>query len=178
MARHRPLHGPIGLVFYLWFGRARSSGGQRSRRPRWQGVFVSASHCGGGCTPGDILAEETLHLSGWRLAGGMLPSSYLADFGCAYRLGIWFQYLPIRAARDLKVRQALAAAIKAATLLLLAFEAGLFAWMALTRAVWFPRLHANDPVFWFLMQIGMCVGFVTTYPANWWLVRHGIKEGM
>jgi hypothetical protein len=26
------------------------------------------------------------------------------------------------------------------------------------------------------MQAGMLIGFVTTYPMNWWLIRRGIKE--
>jgi Domain of unknown function (DUF4396) len=29
-----------------------------------------------------------------------------------------------------------------------------------------------------MMQIGMIVGFVTSYPANVWLIRKGIKEAM
>jgi len=33
-------------------------------------------------------------------------------------------------------------------------------------------------VFWFMMQIGMIFGFLTTYPANWLLVKWGIKSGM
>jgi hypothetical protein len=31
---------------------------------------------------------------------------------------------------------------------------------------------------WFLMQIGMIVGFVTAYPMNWRLIRNGTKEAM
>jgi hypothetical protein len=31
---------------------------------------------------------------------------------------------------------------------------------------------------WFLVQVGMFIGFVITYPMNWWLIRHGIKEAM
>jgi Domain of unknown function (DUF4396) len=31
---------------------------------------------------------------------------------------------------------------------------------------------------WFLMQIGMIVGFATSWPVNRWLLRHGIKEPM
>ncbi|MGC1133656.1 MAG: DUF4396 domain-containing protein [Nitrososphaeraceae archaeon] len=40
--------------------------------------------------------------------------------------------------------------------------------------------HANptEPVFWFMMQIGMTIGFFTSYPANIWLVKKGIKHGM
>jgi hypothetical protein len=36
----------------------------------------------------------------------------------------------------------------------------------------------NSVVFWFMMQIGMIFGFLTTYPANWLLVKRGIKSGM
>jgi len=24
--------------------------------------------------------------------------------------------------------------------------------------------------------VGRLIGFVTTYPVNWWLIRHGIKD--
>jgi quinol-cytochrome oxidoreductase complex cytochrome b subunit len=30
--------------------------------------------------------------------------------------------------------------------------------------------------FWFMMQIAMLCRFVTSYPANWWLLKTGIKE--
>jgi Domain of unknown function (DUF4396) len=26
-----------------------------------------------------------------------------------------------------------------------------------------------------MMQIGMLIGFATTYPVNWWLIRRGSK---
>jgi hypothetical protein len=29
-----------------------------------------------------------------------------------------------------------------------------------------------------MMQIGMLVGFATTYAVNWWLIRRGIKDIM
>jgi hypothetical protein len=28
------------------------------------------------------------------------------------------------------------------------------------------------------MQVGMIIGFFTSYPANWWLIRKGLKEEM
>ena len=61
-----------------------------------------------------------------------------------------------------------------------AFELGLFAWMGLTYFVFFtsPHIGADDPVFWFMMQIGMILGFCTSYPANVWLIRVGVKEAM
>jgi hypothetical protein len=41
-----------------------------------------------------------------------------------------------------------------------------------------PHLHPDQPAYWFLMQIGMAAGFVTSYPVNAWLIRRGIKEAM
>ncbi len=32
--------------------------------------------------------------------------------------------------------------------------------------------------FWFMMQLAMLCGFLTSYPVNWWLLRAGVKEPM
>lgn len=40
---------------------------------------------------------------------------------------------------------------------------------------------ANDPTapaFWFVMSMGLLVGFVIAYPMNWWLVANHLKHGM
>ena len=53
--------------------------------------------------------------------------------------------------------------------------------MALMSFVFFPAPHhldAGSPVYWFLMQIGMILGFFTAYPVNVWLIKRGIKEAM
>ncbi|BAY10011.1 DUF4396 domain-containing protein [Calothrix sp. NIES-2098] len=39
-------------------------------------------------------------------------------------------------------------------------------------------IFPNNPVFWFMMQIGMVCGFLTSYPVNWWLLSKKIKEVM
>ena len=61
-----------------------------------------------------------------------------------------------------------------------AFEVGLFGWMAVTYFVLFATQppDASTVVFWFMMQIGMLLGFATSYPANWLLIRWGIKSRM
>lgn len=48
------------------------------------------------------------------------------------------------------------------------FEIGLFAWMAVTYYALFPASHLKptESVFRFMMQIGMILGFLTSYPAN------------
>jgi hypothetical protein len=81
--------------------------------------------------------------------------------------------------RGLGPGQGIVAAIKADTLSLTAFEIGLFAWMALVQFVIFDHtLQPGDPVYWFMMQIGMLIGFATAFPMNWWLLAEGIKETM
>jgi hypothetical protein len=51
--------------------------------------------------------------------------------------------------------------------------------MALTTLVLFRRPpEMTDPVYWFMMQIGMALGFVTAYPVNAWLLKKGLKEAM
>ncbi len=92
-----------------------------------------------------------------------------------------FQYFAIAPMRGLGLREGLKAAAKADVLSLTAFEVGLFGWMALMAFVFYPaphHLHPDTPVYWFLMQIGMIIGFATAWPANVWLIRRGIKEAM
>lgn len=176
--------GPIAMWTYWKFGRAqkireREKPRNHSRKPFWQSVFISVTHCGGGCTLGDIISDNVIFLTGIMIAGSGLVTSYLLDFAAAYVLGIIFQYLPIREMGERDRKRALIRAIKADTLSLIAFEIGLFGWMAVVQKIIFVHApQADNPVFWFMMQIGMLVGFITAYPANWWLVRKGIKHAM
>ncbi len=165
--------GPLGLWAYQAFGRE----GVRPHKSFRQRVFVSATHCGGGCTLGDILSENALAAHRVTIAQSPLITMFVCDFVAAYAIGILFQYWPIRASTKLTRGRALRAAIQADTLSLVAFEAGLFGWMALVHPL-IPRPSPQSPVFWFAMQIGMAVGFLTTLPANAWLVRAGIKGAL
>jgi hypothetical protein len=55
----------------------------------------------------------------------------------------------------------------------------MYGWMAIAVFVIFRHeLSKTDPIFWFMMQIAMLAGFLTSYPVNWWLLRAGIKEKM
>ncbi len=116
---------------------------------------------------------------GLSIAGLTLWPELAVDFVLAFSLGIVFQYFTIAPMRGLGLRDGVVAALKADTLSLIAFEVGLFAWMIFVQIVAFPEhLVPTDPTFWFMMQIGMAVGFVTAYPVNWWLVSAGMKERM
>jgi Domain of unknown function (DUF4396) len=148
--------------------------------PTWQQTAVATSHCGAGCTLGDIIAEFSVMGLGVTLFGSPLYASFAADLFLAWLLGIAFQYFSIKPMRNLSPSQALRAALKADTLSILTFEIGLFGWMALTYFVLFPGPHLmpNQPLYWFMMQIGMVLGFFTSYPMNRLLIKWGTKEAM
>jgi hypothetical protein len=86
---------------------------------------------------------------------------YVADFALAWTSGIVFQYFSIVPMREnVGVAAGIWAAIKADTLSIVAFQVGLFAFMALYHLVlWQPPLTTASPTYWFMMQAGMVVGF-------------------
>lgn len=46
------------------------------------------------------------------------------------------------------------------------------------QASWGPQLPPDTAPYWFLMQIGIALGFLTTYPVNWPLICRGVEEAM
>ncbi len=171
----------IGLLFYARMGRSHSGGheGHHSDKPLWQGVFVSTTHCGGGCALGDALAAPLVSVLGFTVGGSVLLGHFAGEFAAAYLFGILFQFLPIMSMGGRSPGQALVDAIKADTLSLVAFEVGMFGWMAVASLLVLDgEPPVSGPVFWFIMQIAMVLGFATSYPANWLLVRRGIKHAM
>jgi Domain of unknown function (DUF4396) len=148
--------------------------------PTWQQVAISDSHCGAGCVLGDIVAEFSLFALGWTLFGEMLYAEFAGDLLLAWLFGIFFQYFVIAPMRNLSLREGLISAVKSDTLSILTFEIGLFSWMALTYFVFFPKPHLQPTQagYWFMMQIGMVLGYLTSYPMNRWLIKAGWKEAM
>ena len=82
--------GPVGLLLYWTLGRAPARAQQQKmqmemampkehgqgqppkEKPFWQRVFISDSHCGAGCTLGDIIGEWVIFLAGITILGSML----------------------------------------------------------------------------------------------------------
>ncbi len=112
--------GPLAWLSYRRWGRAGSPQAKRETgvEPDYGepvSVGIGVSHCGAGCTLGDIVGAWLVFAFSWELLGLALPAEYVADFTLAY---------------------------------------------------------------WFLMQLGMILGFLTAYPVNVWLIRRGVKEAM
>jgi hypothetical protein len=148
--------------------------------PTREQIAVGVSHCGAGCTLGDIAGEWWVFAMALVWAGGEFETRLVLDFILAWLFGVVFQYLTIAPMRGLSFGKGVIQAIRADTLSIVAFQVGMFGWMALTYYVFFPSPHlrVNEAVFWFMMQIGMMAGFVTSYPANVFLLRQGWKERM
>jgi hypothetical protein len=172
--------GPFALALYWRWGRSPPRMTEPAK-PWWVTMAIEVSHCGSGCTLGDLIAEWLIFALGLTIAGRSLFAEYLGDYAFALALGILFQYFAIAPMRGLGVKDGLVAAAKADFISLSCFEIGLFGWMALMAFVYFPAPHhllPSSTAYWFLMQIGMIVGFFTSWPANVWLVNRGIKVPM
>jgi branched-subunit amino acid transport protein len=154
-------------------------------------VANGALHCGSGCTLGDIVAEWLVFVVpaiaiafGYQsLFGEKIFAVWIVDYVFAYLFGIVFQYFTIAPMRGLSLGQGIIAAIKADTLSLTAWQIGMYGFMAFAYFYLFRELIGvplrTDMIeFWFMMQIAMIFGFLTSYPVNWWLIRSGIKERM
>ena len=148
--------------------------------PKAEQVAVGASHCGAGCMVADVFCEFGIAAAGITLLGSALWAEYAIDFAAAWALGMVFQYFAIKPMRKLSAGQAIMAAIKADTLSILAFQIGMYAWMAFVFFKLFPHPHLTpfQPQYWLMMQVAMVFGYATAFPMNWWLIRIGVKEAM
>jgi hypothetical protein len=183
---HRALHAEAGRLVGKGadadeLERQGASTAAADIRP-WH-VGNAVSHCGAGCTLGDIGGEWILFavFASPKLGiTGTYGWEIIADFVLAWTLGIVFQYFTIVPMRDdVGKLQGIRQAIKVDTLSILAFQVGLFGWMALSHfALFQPPLPVNTTGHWFMMQVGMILGFFTAWPVNRWLVRTGVKEKM
>lgn len=179
--------GPVALWFYFRHGRRtsqpiaeREGMPDTEKLPGWNVLSKAVSHCGAGCTLGDIAAEWLVYGLALTIAGKALYADFPLDFAFAWALGVIFQYFSIVPMRDdISGLKGVWAAVKADTLSILAFQVGLFLGMWIYQQVIFPPGLAKDSAaYWMMMQLAMILGFFTAIPVNAWLVRIGWKERM
>ena len=176
------------LLYYRW-GRQPAS--QEQAAPLPVSVGKGTSHCGAGCTLGDLIAEwiawgfpVVAVWFGWHsLFEEKLFAVWIPDFILAFLLGVVFQYFTIAPMRKLGFKDGLIAALKADTASISAWQIGMYGVMALIQFGWYRARYGGlaavaSVEFWFAMQLAMWAGFATSYPVNWWLLRKGWKEAM
>lgn len=188
----------LTLLLYFRFGRLATSdekksdqGSGRKQAPFAIMVAKGAMHCGAGCTLGDIIAESLALAfpvialwAGWRtLFAEKMFAIWVVDYIFAFVLGVAFQYFTIKPMRNLSPGEGVWQAVKADALSLTSWQVGMYGFMAVAQFTLFrpdfgQSLEPTMAEFWFMMQIAMLAGFVTSYPVNWWLIQAGIKERM
>lgn len=146
-------------------------------RPLWATVLIGVSHCGAGCVLGDLVGEWVIFGTGATINGADIWPCLLTDYAFALFFGIFFQYFSIAPMSGDYGLKTLVRAAKADILSLTAFEIGLFGWMvAYQVGIWNYRLSMNTWTYWWMMQVGMFLGYWTAVPVNWWLITRNIKE--
>jgi hypothetical protein len=188
----------IWLAGYLRWGRGLTrqearqfDGDQNGETPMPVAVAKGASHCGAGCTLGDLIAEWlAFALPGIAVALGWktvfsekIFAVWVLDFIVAFGIGVAFQYFTIKPMRDLSMKEGILQALKADVASITSWQVGMYGFMAFAQFYWFRHAFGgiapvNTPEFWFAMQIAMLCGFATAYPVNWLLVKSGVKERM
>ncbi len=163
-------------------GAGMNMGGDKNAPPTVVQVAEGTSHCGAGCMISDVGTEFAIAAAGLTLFGSVLWAEYALDFVVAWAVGILFQYFAIKPMRDdLSPAGAIWAAIKADTFSILAFQIGMYLFMALVYFKLFPAPHhltPFDPRYWLMMQIAMICGFATSFPMNRLLIGLRLKEKM
>lgn len=101
-------------------------------------------------------------------SGHQLPEELPLDFVAAWTLGVMFQYLTIAPITGEKGLRGVLTAVKVDTASIVAFQIGLFGWMAIVMLVAVPDhgIAIDSPDFWFQMQIVMILGFFTAWPVT------------
>jgi hypothetical protein len=183
----------LWLAAYFAWDRALAGGahGEARKPPFAAMVFKGASHCGAGCTLGDIVVEWAAYAApaiavwfGWHsVFAEKTFAVWIPDFLLAFLFGIVFQYFTITPMRQLSPGQGVLAAVKADIASIAAWQIGMYGVMALIQFGGYRHAYGGtaavaSPEFWFAMQLAMLGGFVTSYPVNAWLIRQGWKEAM
>jgi hypothetical protein len=95
-------------------------------------VAKGASHCGAGCTLGDIIAEWAAFATiaiwfGWHnLFAERMFAVWIPDFILAFGIGVVFQYFTIAPMRGLSVGKGIVAAVKADIASISAWQIGMY----------------------------------------------------
>jgi hypothetical protein len=167
--------GVVGAFLYVLGCREPLSGlHERYVAARWRQVLGSTMHC---------VAGDGVGI----LAGAVLSSIFgltgLAEIAVEYILGFafgWtiFQALFMRDMAGGSYRRALKGTFMAELLSMNLLMAGMVPTVMALKALVASAADPTTPSFWFVVSIGLVVGFIVAYPMNWWLAANHLKHGM
>jgi hypothetical protein len=168
--------GVVGAFLYILGCREPLPGlHERYTAARWRQTLGSTMHCVAGDGVG-IIAGAVLS------AVLVLPA--LAQTAIEYLLGFSFGWTIFQALfmRDSMAggsyRRALASTFIPELLSMNLLMAGMIPTVMILRTFFASADNPAAPAFWFVMSMGLLVGFIIAYPMNWWLVANHLKHGM
>ena len=141
---------------------------------RWRQTLGSTMHCVAGDGVG-ILAGAVL--------ASVLGLAGLAEVALEYILGFAFGWMIFQALfmRDMmggSYGRALSGTFMSELLSMNLLMAGMVPTVMALKAHIPAAADPMTPSFWFVMSMGLLVGFIIAYPMNWWLVAYRLKHGM
>ena len=167
--------GVVGAFLYVLGCREPLTGlHERYVAEQWRQALGSTMHC---------VAGDGVGI----LAGAVLASAFgisgLAEIALEYFLGFvfgWtiFQALFMRDMAGGSYRRALASTFMSELLSMNLLMAGMVPTVMALKARIPTASDPTTPSFWFVMSMGLLVGFIVAYPMNWWLVAYHLKHGM
>lgn len=168
--------GPIGLLLYVMADKEPGLGQHEAFvRPLWKQGVGSAVHCVAGDGTGIIAAAVLVSVAG-------LPMwvDLLVEYAAGFLFGLLiFQALFMRTMMGGSYAQNVRDSFMPEFISMNAMMAGMAPVMTLgmmgrdMRAMW-----PGEPLFWFVMSMGVTAGYLITYPVNVWLVSRGMKHGL
>ena len=167
--------GVVGAFLYVLGCREPLPGlHERYTAARWRQTLGSTMHC---------VAGDGLGILAGAVLSSVLGLSGLTEIIVEYVLGFafgWtiFQSLFMRDSLGGSYRRALEATFVAELLSMNLLMAGMLPTVAAFRAHIASAENPLTPAFWFVMSMGLLVGFIVAYPMNWWLVANHLKHGM
>ncbi len=167
--------GVVGAFLYVLGCREPLPGlHERYVAVRWRQTLGSTMHCVAGDGVG-ILAGAVLS-SVFGLAG---PVEVIVEYILGFSFG-WtiFQALFMRDMAGGSYRRALAGTFVSELLSMNLLMAGMVPTVMILRTHIASAADPTAPSFWFVMSMGLLVGFIFAYPMNWWLVANHLKHGM
>jgi len=174
----------IGLLLYLWtcrppgiihkHGQEASDYHHEYVKVKWKRIMGSVIHCVAGDGLGIITAMVVARLLGF---------PFWKEFGYEYAVGFGFGLFLFQAWAMHNMGNPVGAALWKAfraeffSMITVMVGMGLVMYFV-TPAVVGSRPDPQTASFWGFASLGLIVGFIFTFPMNWWLVSIGWKHGM
>ena len=149
------------------------------KRSMWSSVFLSALHCGAGCTLADIVGETFGYFLKLNIDWWTMYVQWGFDYILALMFGILFQYSAIHQMTGISFKKGILKALKVDFFSLTSWQFGMYLFIYIIVHALYPfSIYSNVIFFGFIMQLAMVLGFFIAYPVNWILIHFKVKPRM